>query len=78
MDTSEKHTIHITIEQSSDSYGAYSTNVTGIYGAGDTIGEVKQSIQDGIDSILEYDDEDQIPEELKGEYELEYHLELNQ
>ncbi len=64
--------IKIIIEKSSDSYGAYSPNVEGIYGVGDTVQECKQSVLDCIDTILEYFDEEQIPKALKGEYTLEY------
>ncbi len=63
--------IKIVIEKSSDSYGAYSENVSGIYGAGDTVKECKQSILDAIETIKTFD-EDQIPEILKGEYKIVY------
>lgn len=64
-------TIKIIIEKSSDSYGAYAQNVPGIYGAGDTVQECKQSILDAIDTIKTFD-EDQIPKALKGDYEIVY------
>jgi predicted RNase H-like HicB family nuclease len=68
----KKNVIYIQIEKSSDCYGAYATNVEGIYGAGDTLPEVKQSIQDGIDSIMKYFETHEIPDALKNEYELVY------
>lgn len=61
--------IKIIIEKSTDSYGAYAENVTGIYGAGDTADECKQSILDAIETVKTFEDS-QIPEILKGEYEL--------
>lgn len=61
--------IKIIIEKSADSYGAYAENVPGIYGAGDTVKECKQSILEAIETVKTFD-EDQIPEILKGEYEL--------
>lgn len=64
--------IKIVIEKSSDHYSAYAENLDGVFGAGDSIEEVKSSIQDGIESILTYFKPDQIPAELKGEYELTY------
>lgn len=64
-------TIQIVIEKSSDSYGAYAENVQGIYGAGDTVHECKQSILDAIETVKTFDDA-QIPNALKGEYKLSY------
>jgi predicted RNase H-like HicB family nuclease len=64
-------TIKIIIEKSSDSYGAYAENVAGIYGAGDSAEECKQSILDAIETIKTLDD-DQIPEVLKNDYQLAY------
>lgn len=64
-------TIQIIIEKSPDSFGAYAKNVKGIYGAGDTVQECKQSILDAIETIKTFDDS-QIPAALKGDYELVY------
>ncbi|HHU25355.1 MAG TPA: type II toxin-antitoxin system HicB family antitoxin [Bacteroidales bacterium] len=64
-------TIQIIIERSSDSFGAYAKNVKGIYGAGDTVEECKQSILDAIETIKTFDN-DQIPAALKGDYNLVY------
>lgn len=61
--------IKIIIEKSTDSYGAYAENVMGIYGAGDTADECKQSILDAIETVKTFE-ESQIPEMLKGDYEL--------
>ena len=61
--------LKIVIEKSSDSFGAYAQDVNGIYGAGDTLAEVKQSINDAIDNIKTFDEKD-IPEILKEDIEL--------
>nr|WP_315245125.1 type II toxin-antitoxin system HicB family antitoxin [uncultured Flavobacterium sp.] len=61
--------IKIIIEKSSDSFGAYSENVPGIFGAGDTAEECKLSILDAIETLKELES---CPEELKGEYSLVY------
>lgn len=61
--------LKIIIEKSSDSFGAYAQDVNGIYGAGDTLAEVKQSINDAIDNIKTFDEKD-IPEILKEDIEL--------
>ncbi len=62
--------IKIIIEKSSDSYGAYAENVEGIVGAGNTVQECKQSILDCIETMKTFFNEDQIPKELKKDYEL--------
>jgi len=42
------------VEKASDgTYGAYAENIPGIYGAGDDVKEVKQSILDGIETTKE-------------------------
>ncbi|MGG7035167.1 MAG: type II toxin-antitoxin system HicB family antitoxin [Flavobacterium sp.] len=61
--------IKIIIEKSTDSFGAYSENIQGIYGAGDTADECKQSVLDAIDTLKELDN---CPKELKGEYVITY------
>ncbi|MDT9499141.1 type II toxin-antitoxin system HicB family antitoxin [Capnocytophaga stomatis] len=64
-------TISIIIERASDgSYGAYAENIEGIYGAGEDVKEVKQSVLDAIDTIKTYFAD--VPEILKGEYEIKY------
>lgn len=68
-------TIKITIEKSQDSYGAYAENIPGIYGAGDTVEECKQSILDSIDTLLSLG-ENEIPLALKGQYKLVYHFDI--
>ena len=60
-------TIKIIVEKSSDSYGAYAENVDGIYGAGDTLSEVKKSIYDAIETIKTFEE---IPKDLKGDFDL--------
>lgn len=63
--------LKIVIEKSSDSYGAYAENVSGIFGAGDTVENCKQSILDAIETIKSFD-ENQIPSILKGDYKIVY------
>lgn len=60
--------IKIIIEKSKDHFSAYAENVDGIYGAGSTIEEVKQSIEDAISIFKEYNND--IPAILKKEYKL--------
>ncbi|MBQ0907495.1 type II toxin-antitoxin system HicB family antitoxin [Flavobacterium sp. F-328] len=61
--------IKIIIEKSSDSFGAYSENVSGIFGAGDTADDCKQSILDAIETLKELDN---CPAELKSNYTITY------
>ncbi|SHG28976.1 Predicted nuclease of the RNAse H fold, HicB family [Salegentibacter echinorum] len=63
--------IKVIIEKSSDSYGAYSENVPGLYGAGNTPEECKESILDAIETIKTLDD-NEIPDILKGDYNITY------
>jgi len=65
-------TITIVIEAGKDGFGAYSQGDEGIYGMGDTVEECKQDVLDCIISKKEFMSKDQIPEVLKGEYELVY------
>lgn len=69
-------TIKIIIEKSSDSYGAYAVNVNGIYGAGDTVEECKQSILDAIETVKTFE-ENEIPNILKGQYQIIYNFDLD-
>ena len=66
--------IVIVIERSADLFDAYSDNCDGIYGAGDTLEACKADIETSIRQIKEKLPIEQWPEELKGEYELEYKL----
>jgi len=68
--------IKVTIERGADNYGGYSENVPGIYGAGDTVNEVKQNIMEAIELLKENNSDENIPDELKGEYKLHFHLDL--
>jgi predicted RNase H-like HicB family nuclease len=65
-------TITIIVERSEDFFGAYAENVEGIYGGGNTIEEVKQSILEAIELLKEYNKDENVPSILKGEYELVY------
>ena len=62
--------IKVIIEKGKDQYGAYAENIEGIYGAGDTVDEAKQSIIEAIDLFKTYNSERNIPAILKEKYEL--------
>lgn len=62
--------VKIIIERSDDSYSSYAENVPGIYGHGDTVDEAKQSALAGIDLLKKYNQDENIPAILKGDYEI--------
>jgi len=64
--------LKIIIERSEDHFGAYAENAAGIYGAGDTVEEAKQSILDAIKIITEEFAPENIPSILKARYEIVY------
>lgn len=68
------------IEKSEDGgYGIHTPNVNGLFGYGLTEDEAKESLQEALDSQLEYFDETgkEIPELLKGEITFEYKYDLS-
>lgn len=62
--------IKIIIERSDDSYSSYAENVPGIYGHGDTVEEAKQSALTGIELLKKYNQAENIPAILKGDYKI--------
>jgi len=64
------------IERSSDLFGAYAENVKGVTGCGNTIDEAKQSVQETIRIIKEQHNSENIPDILKGDYEVVYRFDL--
>lgn len=62
--------IRVVIERTDDLYTAYAENVDGIYGGGETVGEAKRSILQAIELTKKYNTEENIPDELKGDYKL--------
>lgn len=67
--------IRVVIGRSKDFFGAHSENVRGINGGGETIEEVKKSVLECIEIIKTFDDRN-IPAALKGEYEIEWKLDV--
>lgn len=68
--------IIIVIEKSKDFYDAYSENCDGIYAAGNSIDEVKNDVAEAINLIKKNLPEEQWPRQIKGEYEIEYKLDV--
>lgn len=65
-------TIKIIVEETKDGFSAYADNVEGIYAGGDTLNEVKSNILNAIKLLKENNTENNIPEILKGEYQVVY------
>ncbi len=68
--------INVTIEKGADLFSAWAENIPGIYGEGESVKEVKEDILKSISLFKEYNDEKNIPEELKGDYEIEWHFDV--
>ena len=64
------------IERSSDYFDAYSVNCDGIYAAGSSIEAVKVDAEKAIRLIKHDLPESQWPEEIKGEYEIEWKFDV--
>lgn len=66
--------IIMAIEKTSDHYDAYSENCDGIYAAGGSIEAVKEDTARAIEAIRKNLPEAQWPEPLKGDYRIEWKL----
>ena len=65
-------TLVIIVEKSSDYYSAYADNCDGVYGAGNSVEEAKESALEGLRLFVETRKKDELPEILQGEYEIVY------
>lgn len=68
--------IIIQIGASSDHFGGFSVNCDGIYGAGDTVESCRTNVLEGLKLLLTNNDRNSLPDILKGEYEIEYHYDV--
>ncbi|HEX5151854.1 MAG TPA: hypothetical protein VFW07_10415 [Parafilimonas sp.] len=66
--------IIIIIERSNDAFSSYAENVSGVYGMGDTVEEAKQSALEGMELLKKYNEPENIPDILKGDYEVVFKL----
>ncbi len=64
------------IGKSSDYYGAASVNCEGIYAAGPDVESVKADTMKAIEGIKRNLPEDRWPEQLKGEFEIEWKFDV--
>lgn len=68
--------ITIVIEKSKDFFDGYAESCDGIYGAGDSIQAVKDDIAEAIRLIKQNSPVSQWPEQIKGDFELEFKLDV--
>ncbi len=68
--------IKIVIERSSDLFGAYAENVSGVIGTGDSVEQAKESLLETIRLMKVYNSPEHIPDILKGEYEFVYRYDV--
>lgn len=62
--------LFIQIGASKDHFGAFSENVDGVYGAGDTPQEALENAKEAIRLLIESRPAEQVPPLLLGEYEI--------
>lgn len=69
-------TLHAVIEWAGGNYSAYVEEIDGIAGIGDTLAEVKKSMEEGLVVLKEVciEDGDPVPEELQGEYRVVFRM----
>lgn len=69
-------TLHAVIEKADADYSAYVEELTGVGGVGDTLDEVKTSLEEALVVLKEacIDYGDPIPEELQGEYQIVFRM----
>lgn len=68
--------IIMNISASKDMFGAFSENCEGIYAAGDTIEATKADTYEAIRLIKKNLPEDRWPEQIKGEFEIEWKFDV--
>ncbi|MDR1984081.1 MAG: hypothetical protein LBQ28_04590 [Prevotellaceae bacterium] len=66
----------VKIEKSKNHYAAYAENAEGLYAAGNTPYEAKKDFLEAIRLLKEYNKEENIPEILKADYEIEYRMDI--
>ncbi|MDH3608319.1 MAG: type II toxin-antitoxin system HicB family antitoxin [Gammaproteobacteria bacterium] len=69
-------TVHIVIERTKNGFTAYAKNVEAVYAAGDSVTEVKQSVDEAISLLVSENKPQFIPSILKGRYQIEYAFDL--
>jgi predicted RNase H-like HicB family nuclease len=66
------NTVVVNIERTKNHYSAYAENAKGVYGAGNTLEEVKEAIKEGIRLIKKHNKGSTLPTILKRKYTIEF------
>lgn len=71
-------TLNVIIERSENNYSAYLQEVDGVIAVGKSVAEIKQSLIEAIDALKESCEElgCELPEELQGEYTLNFKMDV--
>ncbi len=74
----KERTLHVVIEKAEDNYSAYIEEVDGVVAVGSTIDEIKQNMLESIRIYKEVCEEDgfDVPEALKGDYEISFKMDM--
>ena len=64
-------TVKIIVEKTKDHYSAFAENVEGVYGAGETVAEAKESILKAI-KLLKKRHKSNYPKILNGDYQVKF------
>jgi predicted RNase H-like HicB family nuclease len=72
-------TLQVVIEKADNNYSAYIDGVDGVIAVGKTIDEIKENMTKSIDALKAECKEQGcgIPEELSGDYELLFKIDMN-
>ena len=66
----------VVIEKSKNHYGGYAENVEGLYAAGKTPDAVKKDFLNAIELFKEANDKKHWPSILKGDFQIEYKMDI--
>ena len=71
-------TLHVIIERTENNYSAYLQEVDGVIAVGKSVAEIKQSIIESIDLLIESCKElnCEVPKELQGDYTLTFKMDV--
>ena len=69
-------TLHAVIERTETNYGAYVEEIDGVGGLGNTLEEVKKSLEEGLVALKEACEDygDPVPVELQGDYQIVFKM----
>ncbi|OAV75993.1 hypothetical protein Barb7_00357 [Bacteroidales bacterium Barb7] len=73
----EKRKLKAVISGGKDLYGVWIEDVKGIFSDGETLEQTKRNLQEAIQLHIQGEDEADIPEALRGEYEIEYTFDIS-